>query len=81
MYFAQASAEQVSFPEQPLRELDQPGSDRQQAQFGTHEGKDVDSVELVVAVAIVPQICGVVKSVCAREDHVEVARRWSQLGV
>jgi hypothetical protein len=50
-------------PEQPLGELDQPGSDRQQAQLDTREGKDVDSVELVVVEALVPRVCGVVESV------------------
>src|SRR5829696_6828836 len=63
---------QVSFPEQPLGQFDQPGSDYQQAQLGTREGEDVDSVELVVAVALVPRICSVVESACSREDHAEL---------
>jgi hypothetical protein len=40
---------QVCSAKQPLDQLDQPASHRQQAQLGTREGKDVDSVELVVA--------------------------------
>jgi hypothetical protein len=53
---------QVRFPEQPLGQLDQPGSDGKQAQLGTREGKDVDSIELVIAVALVPRISGVIRS-------------------
>jgi hypothetical protein len=53
---------QVRFPEQPLGQLDQPGSDGKQAQLGTREGKDIDSIELVIAVALVPRISGVIRS-------------------
>jgi hypothetical protein len=68
---------QVSFLQQSLGQLDQPGIDRQQAQFGTRKWKDLDSVELVVAVALVTRVRGVVESVCRGEDHVEFAHCWS----
>ena len=68
---------QVSFQQQSLGQADQPGSDRQQAQFGTRKGKDPDSVELVVAVALGPWSVASWNPSAGGEDDVEFVHCWS----